>query len=36
MREGVIVGEVGGSSGTAATQENIMALATGTTEMVHS
>ncbi|HHW77627.1 MAG TPA: sugar ABC transporter ATP-binding protein, partial [Xanthomonadaceae bacterium] len=36
MREGVIVGEVGGSSGQAATQENIMALATGTTEMVHS
>ena len=36
MREGVIVGEVGGSSGTAATQENIMALATGTTEMVQS
>lgn len=36
MREGEIVGEVGGSSGTAATQENIMALATGTTEMVHS
>ena len=36
MREGVIVGEVGGSSGAAATQENIMALATGTTEMVHS
>ena len=36
MREGVIVGAVGGSSGTAATQENIMALATGTTEMVHS
>ena len=34
MREGVIVGEVGGSSGAAATQENIMALATGTTEMV--
>ena len=36
MREGVIVGEVGGSSGKAATQENIMALATGTTEMVQS
>ena len=36
MREGVIVGAVGGTSGTAATQENIMALATGTTEMVQS
>ncbi|MDQ2693780.1 MAG: sugar ABC transporter ATP-binding protein [Pseudomonadota bacterium] len=33
MREGNIVGEVGGSSGTEATQENIMALATGTTQM---
>ena len=32
----VIVGAVGGTSGTAATQENIMALATGTTEMVQS
>jgi len=36
MREGVIVGEVGGSGGKPATQENIMALATGTTEMVQS
>ena len=29
MREGETVGEVGGSSGTAITEENIMALATG-------
>ena len=40
MREGRIVGELGGSGDQAATQtnlmtqENIMALATGTTEMV--
>ena len=36
MREGEIVGELGGSDGPEATQENIMALATGTTEMVQS
>lgn len=36
MREGVIMGEVGGASGITATQENIMALATGTTEMVQA
>lgn len=29
MREGLIAGEVGGQSGTAITQENIIALATG-------
>jgi ribose transport system ATP-binding protein len=29
MREGVITGEVGGSTGVAITEENIMALATG-------
>jgi ribose transport system ATP-binding protein len=33
MREGEIVGEVGGPGGQEATQENIMALATGTTQM---
>jgi ribose transport system ATP-binding protein len=36
MREGVMMGEVGGASGLTATQENIMGLATGTTAMVHS
>lgn len=36
MREGEIVGELGGPSGEEPTQENIMALATGTTEMVQS
>lgn len=29
MREGVVMGEVGGATGTAINQENIMALATG-------
>jgi ribose transport system ATP-binding protein len=33
MREGSIVGELGGPGGKEPTQENIMALATGTTEM---
>jgi ribose transport system ATP-binding protein len=33
MREGEIVGELGGPGGKEVTQENIMALATGTTEM---
>ncbi|HPE73347.1 MAG TPA: ATP-binding cassette domain-containing protein, partial [Candidatus Competibacter sp.] len=36
MREGEIVGELGGPGGEEPTQENIMALATGTTEMVQS
>lgn len=35
MREGEIVGELGGPGGKEVTQENIMALATGTTDMAH-
>jgi ribose transport system ATP-binding protein len=35
MREGKIVGELGGPRGKEVTQENIMALATGTTDMAH-
>ena len=34
MREGVITGEVGGATGIAPTQENIIGLATGVTAPV--
>jgi ribose transport system ATP-binding protein len=36
MRAGSLVGEVGGSTGEAITQENIMAYATGATEVAKS
>lgn len=36
MRSGSLVGEVGGSTGEAITQENIMAYATGATEVTKS
>jgi len=35
MREGHLVGEVGGASGRPITQENIVALATGA-DVVHA
>ncbi|MBD2038680.1 sugar ABC transporter ATP-binding protein [Leptolyngbya sp. FACHB-321] len=36
MREGELVGELGGTTGTAITQENIMAYATGASEVTAS
>jgi ribose transport system ATP-binding protein len=36
MRAGSLVGEVGGSTGEAITQENIMAYATGAREVAKS